>query len=131
MIVLPNTTNNQNNQFTSLISILGTFVFLDCFVMKERWRSILWDISFFVISLKCKLSRFLAKGEAGRVNGLHRNRAIQKVYLSGYLALVLFSLSGLILQGGVFVLIGIVCWSCAFFGCINYYNKRICRIVKN
>jgi hypothetical protein len=49
--------------------------------------------------------------------------AKQKVYLSGYLALVFFSLSGLILQGGVYILVGIACWSCVFLGCINYYNK--------
>ena len=56
-------------------------------------------------------------------DNLYRNRARQKVYLSGYLALVFFSLSGLILQGGVFILVGLACWSCVFLGCINYYNK--------
>jgi hypothetical protein len=50
-------------------------------------------------------------------------RTGQKMFLSGYLAMVLFALSGLILRGGVFVLVGLACWSFALLGCILYHNK--------
>jgi hypothetical protein len=53
-------------------------------------------------------------------------RTGQKMFLSWYLALVLFALSGLILRGEVFVFVGLICGGCAFFGCCYHYYKDVC-----
>jgi hypothetical protein len=53
-------------------------------------------------------------------------RTRQKMFPLGYLALVLFALSGLILWGGVFVFVGLMCWGCAFFGYFCHYYKDTC-----
>ena len=92
--------------------------------MKERWRSVYSDISFFVISLLCKLVGFWLRVGQRVANGLYRSRARQKVYLPGYLALVLFAFIRLNASGCVFVLVELVCWRCAFFGCFCYYYNN-------
>ena len=53
------------------------------------------------------------------------NRAKQKVYVSGYSALLLIAISVLALQGGFFALVGLSCWVFTVLGCSYCYLKRI------
>jgi hypothetical protein len=57
-------------------------------------------------------------------NNLNRNRAKQKMYLSGYSALLLLAISVLALQCGFFGLVGLTCWGLTVFGCSYYYLRR-------
>jgi hypothetical protein len=57
-------------------------------------------------------------------NNLKHNRAKQKIYLSGYSALLLLAISALALQGGFFTLVGLACWGITVFSC-SYYLRRI------
>ena len=59
------------------------------------------------------------------VNNLNQNRAKQKIYLSGYSALLLLAISVLALQGGIFAFVGLACWGITAFGCSYYYLGRI------
>ena len=42
----------------------------------------------------------------------------QASYLVAYFGLVFFSLSGLVLQGGVMLLVGVVCWFGVVIACL-------------
>jgi hypothetical protein len=60
------------------------------------------------------------------INNLSCNRAKQKMYLSGYFALLLLAISVLALQGGIFAFFGLLCWGITAFGC-SYFYLRIIR----
>ena len=45
-------------------------------------------------------------------------------YLLGYLVLLLFSVSGLIVQGGMWLLVGFVCWFGVVFSVFGVYYYR-------
>jgi hypothetical protein len=57
-------------------------------------------------------------------NNLNRNEAKQKTYLSGYFALLLIAISGLVLQGGGFALVGLSCWGFTLLGFLYCFFRR-------
>ena len=68
-------------------------------------------------------------GEKGMTSKLSSKKGKQATYLAGYFALLAFSISGLVLQGGIWVLAGAVC----FFGVVAacFLLRSIDRHVKN
>jgi hypothetical protein len=56
---------------------------------------------------------------------LQHNRAKQKAYLSGFIAVLLLSILGLVLQGGAFALVGLACCGCSILVCFYVYFIRI------
>ena len=64
-------------------------------------------------------------------NRLYHSGARGKLYITGYLAMLLLAFSGLALEGGVFVFVGLTCWGCAILSCLHYYDKNIRKLVKN
>jgi hypothetical protein len=69
--------------------------------------------------------RLLAKGDMEMASKPETCRRKQSGYLATYFVLLLFSIIALAFQGGVWVLAGLACWSCAIFGWFYYYNKNI------
>lgn len=49
---------------------------------------------------------------------LSAGRGKQAGYLAAYFGLLLFSVSGLILQGGIWLFVGIVCWFGVVIACL-------------
>jgi hypothetical protein len=62
---------------------------------------------------------------------LRSQRGKQAGYLAGYFVLLLFSLSGLMLQGGMWLLVGALCWfgivSCLSVSYIYRYQTKCLR----
>ena len=56
-------------------------------------------------------------------------RGKQAGYLTAYFGLLLFSVSGLVLQGGLWLLVGIVCWFGVVIACL--LQRSICGNAKN
>jgi hypothetical protein len=56
-----------------------------------------------------------------------KNRQIKTIYVAGYLALVLFSISGLLIQGGLAMIAGLTAFitlSTILLGCLYHYRKH-------
>jgi hypothetical protein len=61
---------------------------------------------------------------------LHIGRGKQAGYIAAYFGLLLFSVSGLVLQGGLWLFVGIVCWfgvviACLLLHSIGYSAKNL------
>ncbi len=56
-----------------------------------------------------------------------KNHQIKTIYVAGYLALVMFSISGLLIQGGIAMIAGLTAFitlSTILLGCLYHYRKH-------